>query len=102
MVTLEGEYHAPVSLPQEEGESLPLESGGEDYTLLNFGLKLFVTEEAYFLGACERQYQFSETGSQLTGLLLRYTPGLSAIDLTFVDPVYRWNHPFQVPVIIPE
>lgn len=139
VVTLEGEYHAPVSLPQEEGESLPLESvqlrygtvvldtitglgpgetfplnsanqvitttdgavsapqktplaaslalslesGGEDYTLLNFGLKLFVTEEAYFLVACERQYQFSETGSQLTGLLLRYTPGLSAIDLIF-------------------
>lgn len=80
---------------------LSLHSGMEDYTLVDVGLQLFLTDEAYFSGACERQYVFEEGEPRLTSLLLRHAPGLYATDLTFTDPVLRWNHPFDIPVTIP-
>lgn len=82
--------------------SLSLQSEKEDYTLVDFDLRLYYTEENYFSGACERQYAFEENGPRLTGLLLRHVPGVYATDLTFVNPVFRWNHVFDITVEIPE
>ena len=81
--------------------SLSLQSGQEDYTLVDVDLRLFLTEEDVFSGACERQYAFEQTGPRLTGLLLRHAPGLYATNLTFANPVYRWNHAFDIAVTIP-
>lgn len=69
---------------------------------MDFDLRLYYTEENYFSGACERQYAFEASGPRLTGLLLRHIPGVYATDLTFVNPVFRWNHAFDITVTIPE
>ncbi len=91
----------PQQAPLVSRLALSLHSGMEDYTLVDIGLQLFLTKEAYFSGACERQYAFEAGQPRLTGLLLRHAPGLYAADLTFTDPVFRWNHSFDIPVTVP-
>lgn len=97
-----GGISAPEETPLASRLSLSLQSEKEDYTLVDVDLRLFYTEEDYFSGACERQYAFEETGPRLTGLLLRHVPGIYATDLTFANPVFRWNHAFAITVTIPE
>ena len=50
--------------------------------------------------------RFSHTAGKddpcFRGLLLRYTPGLSAADLAFIHPLFRSNQAFDVPLYIPE
>ena len=96
-----GGINQPQEAPLVSRLDLSLHSDMEDYTLVDVGLQLFLTDEAYFSGACERQYVFEEGEPRLTSLLLRHAPGLYATDLTFTDPVLRWNHPFDIPVTIP-
>lgn len=97
-----GGITTPQETPLVSRLAFSLQSEKEDYTLVDVGLQLYVTEEPYFSGACERQYAFEETGPRLTDLLLRHAPGLHATNLTFVDPVFRWNHAFDIIVTIPE
>lgn len=97
-----GGISSPEQTPLASQLSLSLQSGWEDYTLVDVDLRLFYTEEDYFSGACERQYAFEESGPRLTGLLLRHVPGVYATDLTFANPVFRWNHAFDITVTIPE
>ena len=94
-----GAISPPEEPPFASSAVLELISEEEDYTLLDFSLRLDITEEGYFLGACQRQYDAS---GALTGLLLRHVPGLSSATLTFVDPVYRWERPVQLRVTLPE
>ena len=94
-----GAISPPEEPPLASSAVLELISEEEDYTLLDFSLRLDITEEGYFLGACQRQYDAS---GALTGLLLRHVPGLSSATLTFVDPVYRWERPVQLGVTLPE
>lgn len=97
-----GGISAAEQTPLASQISLSLQSEKEDYTLVDFDLRLYYTEENYFSGACERQYAFEASGPRLTGLLLRHIPGVYATDLTFVNPVFRWNHAFDITVTIPE
>ena len=97
-----GGISAAEQTPLSSQLSLSLQSEKEDYTLVDFDLRLYYTEEDYFSGACERQYAFEASGPRLTGLLLRHIPGVYATDLTFVNPVFRWNHAFVITVTIPE
>ena len=97
-----GGISAAEQTPLSSQLSLSLQSEKEDYTLVDFDLRLYYTEEDHFSGACERQYAFEESGPRLTGLLLRHVPGLYATDLTFANPVFRWNHAFDIIVTIPE
>ncbi|HIZ84396.1 MAG TPA: sigma-70 family RNA polymerase sigma factor [Firmicutes bacterium] len=97
-----GGISATEQTPLASQLSLSPQSGKEDYTLVDVDLRLFYTEEDYFLGACERQYAFEESGPRLTCLLLRHLPGIYATDLTFANPVFRWNHAFDITVTIPE
>ena len=53
-------------------------------------------------GACAPMYREEESGLALCGVTPQYQPGLSAADVTFANPVYRWNHPFRIPIVIPE
>ena len=97
-----GAISTPENAPLTSILDLSLESGKEEYILVDVGIRLWMTEEASFLGACERQYSFEETGVRFSGLLLHHVPGLYTADFTFVNPTYRWNHPFDIPVTIPE
>ena len=97
-----GAISTPENAPLTSILDLSLESGKEEYILVDVGIRLWMTEEASFLGACERQYSFEETGVRFSGLLLHHVPGLYTADFTFVNPTYRWNHTFDIPVTIPE
>ena len=89
-------------LPLEAELDLILQATWKDYTLLSAGVKFGATAEGSEGTACERQYTLAEDGTtQLSGLLLRYKPGLHAANLTFTQPLYRWDCDFTIPVTIP-
>ena len=75
---------------------------GAEYELADVSLALSVTDEASFQGACAREYGDKANPTRLTGLTLRHRPGLRAAVLTVKDPVYRWNHVWEIPVEVPE
>ena len=75
---------------------------GAEYELADVSLALSVTDEASFQGACAREYGDTANPTRLTGLTLRHRPGLRAAVLTVKDPVYRWNHVWEIPVEVPE
>ena len=77
-------------------------SQGEFMTLLDVGVRLGMTAEGSEGTACQMEYTPGEDGVRLSALLLRYKPELYAADLTFVHPVFRMNHAFDIPVRIPE
>lgn len=97
-----GAISTPEDAPLVSILDLSLQSGKAEYTLVDVGIRLWMTEETSFLGACERQYSFEETGTRFSGMLLRHVPGLYTADFTFVNPTYRWNHAFDISVTIPE
>lgn len=89
-------------LPLEAELDLTLQATWKDYTLLSAGVKFGATAEGSEGTACERQYTLAEDGTtQLSGLLLRYKPGLHAANLTFTQPLYRWDCDFTIPITIP-
>lgn len=77
-------------------------SDNEDYTLLRCDIQLWITKMMESGGAGAPMYREEESGLALCGVTLQYQPGLYAADVTFANPVYRWNHPFRIPIVIPE
>lgn len=75
---------------------------GERMTLLDVGVQFGVTQEGSHENACQFSYTTDETGTHLSGLLLRYTPDLYAAELTFTHPLFRLNQSFDIPLHIPE
>lgn len=75
---------------------------GERMTLLDVGVQFGITQEGSHGNACQFSYTTDETGTHLSGLLLRYTPDLYAAELTFTHPLFRFNQSFDIPLRIPE
>lgn len=75
---------------------------GERMTLLDVGVQFGITMEGSHGNACQFSYTTDETGTHLSGLLLRYTPDLYAVDLTFTHPLFRLNQSYDIPLRIPE
>lgn len=82
-----------LTFPREEGEWM---------TLLDVGVQFGITSEGSQGNACQLSYTTDENGTHHSGLLLRYTPGLYAFDLTFTHPLFRLNESFDIPLRIPE
>ena len=82
-----------LTFPREEGEWM---------TLLDVGVQFGITSEGSQGNACQISYATNENGTHHSGLLLRYTPGLYAFDLTFSHPLFRLNESFDIPLRIPE
>ena len=75
---------------------------GEWMTLLDVGVQFGITGEGSQGDACQLSYTTDADGTRLSGLLLRYMPGLYAFDLTFTHPLFRLNQTFDIPLRIPE
>ena len=82
-----------LTFPRQEGEWM---------TLLDVGVQFGITGEGSQGDACQLSYTTDADGTRLSGLLLRYMPGLYAFDLTFTHPLFRLNQTFDIPLRIPE
>ena len=86
-------------LPQQAQFALSFQNPDAELTLLHTNLQL---GNALFNDAFSFQYDFGTAGMQQTGLTLRYFTGLQRTELRFTEQFYRWNHPMEIPVTIPE
>lgn len=86
-------------LPLQAQIPLSFQNSGEEFTLLHTNLRLGKSLSA---DGFSFQYDFSETGMKQTGLNLQYFAGVSRTELCFTEQFYRWNHPMEISVTIPE
>lgn len=86
-------------LPQQAQFALSFQNPDAELTLLHTNLQL---GNALFNDAFSFQYDFGTAGMQQIGLTLRYFTGLQRTELRFTEQFYRWNHPMEIPVTIPE
>ena len=94
-----GDLEHREELPLQAQMSLSFQSGNGEFTLLHTGLRLgrSLSSDAFSF-----QYDFGETGMKQTGLTLRYFSGIPRTELCFTEQFYRWNHPLEISVTIPE
>lgn len=75
-------------------------SAGEEFSLAYVGVGVGDATPSVLEYACVPSYDW-ELEFPLNGALLRCLPGLDHTVLTFQDPIYRWNHCFDIPITIP-